>query len=254
MRETFYNRRMSIPRFYCPEPLSPGVRIDLPDALVRHAVRVLRKVEGDSLILFNGQGGEYQARLVDVDRRGASAEILEWQDIERESPRKITLYQAVQSGDKMDLTIQKAVELGVANIVPLVSARSVLKLDAKRKEQRLERWRAIAISACEQCQRNQIPSISPIENLATCLANAPKNLRLLLNPIGAHSLTEILAPLPGIAIDILVGAEGGFTDDEIKLAESVGFVSLRFGSRILRTETAGLAVVSVIQHVWGDLN
>jgi 16S rRNA (uracil1498-N3)-methyltransferase len=242
------------PRFYCPLPLAVGERVDLPARVAQHAVRVLRLRCGDALTLFNGAGGEYRARIIDGVRARVSVEVYEWLATERESPLSVSLVQALQAGEKMDLTVQKAVELGVGRIVPVLSRRSVLRLEGERAQRRLEHWRGIVAAACEQCGRNRLPEVAAPESLEKWLMRKPVNasVRLTLAPTAGCSLTT-LPPAAGGAIELLVGPEGGLAPEEVRLAALTGFVSVRLGPRVLRTETAGLAALAAIQFLWGDL-
>ena len=241
---------MNLPRFYCREALAPGAHVDLPAPVARHAVRVLRLPPGAPMILFDGRGGEYLAHIQRIERDRVIAELAAWQDVERESRLTVTLVQAVQAGDKMDFTIQKAVELGVKDIVPVDSRRSVIRLSGERAGKRVAHWQGVAASACEQCGRNQVPNVAPLEKLESWLARPPGDgLRLMLAPDAEDTLAE----LPPIgSVQLLIGAEGGLDPQEIIAAKQAGFQSVRLGPRILRTETAGLAALAAMQVLWGD--
>jgi len=247
---------MSSPRFFCPGPLRAGACVDLPESAARHACRALRLRVGDALVLFDGSGGEYACCITEVGRDRVAVELGEWQDVERESSLAISLVQALQTGEKMDLTVQKAVELGVARIVPVTSRRSVLRLDGERALRRVEHWRGIAVSACEQCGRNRLPEVLAPVVLERWLGQPgrPGDLRLMLDPASPHTLNDLTPPHCGGALEVLIGAEGGLAPEESRLAESAGFVSVRLGPRILRTETAGLATLAAIQCLWGDFS
>lgn len=241
---------MNLPRFYCREALAPGAHIDLPEPVARHAVRVLRLPPGAAIILFDGRGGEYEARIQRIERERVVAELGAWRDVECESRLSVTLVQAVQAGDKMDFTIQKAVELGVKDIVPVDSRRSVIRLAGERAGKRVAHWQGVASSACEQCGRNQVPNVAPLEKLEHWLAR-PFNdgLRLMLMP----DAEETLADLPAFEqVQLLIGAEGGLDPQEVIAARQAGFRGVRLGPRILRTETAGLAALAAMQALWGD--
>lgn len=209
---------------------------------------------GDDLVLFNGQGGEYAARIASIERSRVSVDVLAWNSVERESPINVTLVQALQSGEKMDMTVQKAVELGVSRIVPVMSKRSVVRLDGARAEKRVEHWRGVAVAACEQCGRNRLPEVVPLGGLDAWLSAAPNDgaLRLMLAPGAGLTLDRIEPPTPGSRIELLIGAEGGLSPDELEKATRAGYVSVCLGPRILRTETAGLAALAVLQALWGD--
>lgn len=244
---------MSLPRFYCPFALDAGARTSLPPAAAHHAARVLRLNPGDNLILFNGTGGEYRARIIRIGPAGdeVSAEVLEWAAREVEPPLPVLLAQAISGGEKMDYTLQKAVELGVARIQPLQSERSVVRLSGERAQKRVQHWQQVAIAACEQCGRNRIPEVAPIKPLASWLAedHAP-GLKLMLSPQAASRLRDL--PQPETGVILLAGPEGGFSAREIEMAKTREFIQARLGPRVLRTETAALAALAAIQSLWGD--
>ena len=249
-----YNTGMTYPRFYCPLPLPVGATVDLPENAARHACRALRLREGDELVLFDGNGGEYFCRILTAARDAVAATVLRWDQVERESNVPVTLVQSLQAGDKMDTTVQKAVELGVARIVPVAARRSVLKLAGDRATRRVEHWRAITASACEQCGRNRLPPVGDIVELGRWLKNPTggPNLRLLLAPGATDSLAQLEPPAEGGGVELLIGPEGGLAPEEMDLAEAAGFRAVRFGPRVLRTETAGMAALAAIQALWGD--
>ena len=240
-----------IPRFHCPLPLAAGAAIELPDTAAHHALRVLRLKAGDALTLFNGEGGEFAATLERADARAAVARIAAWRAVERESPLAVTVVQGLASGERMDFALQKAVELGAAAVQPVTTTRSVTRLDASRADKRLAHWRQIAIAACEQCGRNRVPEVLPLRDLDDWL-RAPTRaaLRLLFAPDAVQTIGEVARP--GGAIELLVGAEGGLTDDETTAAMRAQFVAVRMGPRVLRTETAALAALAALNVLWGD--
>jgi 16S rRNA (uracil1498-N3)-methyltransferase len=241
---------MNQPRFYCREALSPGAHVDLPEPVARHAVRVLRLPPGAAVVLFDGRGGEYDARIERIERGRVVAALGAWRDVERESGLAVTLIQAVQAGEKMDYTVQKAVELGVSHIVPVDSRRSVTRLSGERAARRVAHWQGVAAAACEQCGRNQVPQLAPLEKLENWLARpANGTLRLILAPDAEQALVD-LPPVNNV--QMLIGAEGGLDPQEIVAAQQVGFTAVRMGPRILRTETAGLAALAAMQALWGD--
>lgn len=241
---------MTFPRFFCPGPLAPGAVLALPEGAAAHAARVLRLAAGDAVTLFDGRGGEYAARIAAVRKAAVDAEVLAFRERECESPLAIRLVQALQAGDKMDLTVQKAVELGVAAILPVASRRSVVRLDGERAARRVAHWQGVAVAACEQCGRNRVPEVAAIEPLDRWLARpAAAPLRLMLSP--AAELTLQALP-PARSLELLIGAEGGLDPREVEMAEAAGFVGVRLGPRVLRTETAGLAALAAIQTLWGD--
>jgi 16S rRNA (uracil1498-N3)-methyltransferase len=245
----FQDNSKMIPRFYSTLPL--GLRsVDLPEAAAHHALRVLRLKPGDAVTLFNGEGGEYPGRLVEAGP-SVRAELEGRREIERESPLDVTLAQALPGGDKMDWLVQKAVELGVSRIVPLAAARSVVKLAGERAVRRVEHWRSVAVSACEQCGRNRIPEILPLLDLRNWLCGLAQSAgaRLLLSPASGLRLREVRAPA---GIVLLIGPEGGLTEAEEAAARAAGFQGVSLGPRILRTETAGAAALAALAALHGD--
>jgi 16S rRNA (uracil1498-N3)-methyltransferase len=242
-----------MPRFYSPEKLAPGALIRLSDNAAMHASRALRMKVGDSAVLFNGDGNDYQCELTHMSKNEVGAKVKSVKANTCESPLTITLIQAISSGDRMDFTMQKAVELGVTAIQPISSQRSVVKLTGERAEKRREHWQNIVISACEQCGRSIVPEVRPITSLAQWLGQSEAaTLRIILSPGAPQSLHEL--PKPAGVIQLLIGAEGGLTEDEISLATSHQFTPIRLGNRILRTETAALTALSSLQTRWGDFN
>ena len=202
------------------------------------------------MILFDGRGGQYGARIERIERDRVFAELGAWEEIERESVLAVTLVQALQGGDKMDFTIQKAVELGVADIVPVDSRRSVLRLSGERAGKRVAHWQGVAASACEQCGRNRVPLVAPLEKIENWLARpAGNSLRLMLAPDADVTLAELP---PAKNVQLLVGAEGGLDPQEVIAAQQAGFRAVRLGPRVLRTETAALAALAAMQALWGD--
>ena len=237
-------------RLFVEAPLAPGTELPLPQAAVQHALRVLRLKAGDAVTLFNGDGRQYPARLVEARPGAARVHIDGVQAPVRESPLRITLIQSLARGDKMDWIIQKAVELGVVRILPVTSERSEVRLDGARSDKRLQHWRAIAIAACEQCGRNVLPEMRAAESLATCLAACPAGSRWMLHPCGTMRLRDIAAESAELLL--AVGPEGGFGDNDLAALQRAGFEGLALGPRILRTETAGLAALAALQAVRGD--
>jgi 16S rRNA (uracil1498-N3)-methyltransferase len=241
------------PRFFVALEMVPamaGATIDLPDAVAHHAVRVVRLVPGDALTLFTGGGGEYAATLTRADKRGAAVRIERFDPVERESPLAVTLAQGVAANDAMDYAVRKAVELGVAAIQPLTTARSAPLPSGERGERRVAHWRQIAIAACEQCGRNRVPEIAPPRPLAEWLA-AWRGPGFALAPSAAASVATQRAPTAPLAL--LVGPEGGLDERELRAALERGFVAVRLGPRVLRTETAAVAALTALQTLWGDL-
>lgn len=240
-------------RFYTNSPLQINTIAQLSESAAAHAGKALRLEAGDEATLFNGDGFDYRCTLTEVKKNAVSAQIISAEKINSESPLNITLLQAISSGDRMDFTIQKAVELGVRLIQPINSQRSVVKLTAERAERRTEHWQNIAISACEQSGRAFVPKVLPPLALDKWLSlNSQQNeLRIQLNPIGAKRLAEISKPSSS-NITLLIGAEGGLSPEEIDTATKNGFESILLGPRILRTETAALTAIATMQTLWGD--
>ncbi|BCM25866.1 16S rRNA (uracil(1498)-N(3))-methyltransferase [Methyloradius palustris] len=242
---------MATPRFYCPKKFSTGSNLELPENAATHAARVLRMQAGDKAILFNGDGFDYLAELTSVSKSQVGVKIISSQLISNESPLKITLLQGISAGDRMDFTIQKAVEMGVSSIQPISTQRSVVKLSAERAEKRIEHWQNVMISACEQSGRAIVPEIAAPVSLAQWFSKKPSfDLGITLAPSATQSLKELSKPTGNICL--LIGAEGGLTDDEINLASLQGFKPVTLGKRILRTETAALAAIAAMQTLWGD--
>ena len=237
------------PRFFAPVDLALGAEIRLPDRAAHH-LAVLRLRGGDGVTLFNGRGGEFAAELVRLSAGQAWARVLTGCDPERESPLCVALAQCVSSGDRMDTTLQKSTELGVRRIVPLASERSVVRLSGDRAEKRVAHWRNVVIAACEQCGRNRVPEVAGITGIEAFLHDEdPGDLRLLLDPEADRALRELPRPEK---VSLLVGPEGGLTERERASAERAGYVPVRFGPRVLRTETAPLAAIAAMQTLWGD--
>ena len=241
-------------RLYVPGELVPGRAYALPPQQAHHATRVLRLKAGDAVTLFNGDGAEYDAVVARVAGNAVTVKVGDARDGARESPLEIVLGQALSSGERMDYTVQKAVELGVAAIHPLAAARSVVRLAGERAAKRVAHWQAVAISACEQSGRNRVPPVAPVAELAAWLARPAAGgagaLRLLLSPAGATGLRDL--PRPAASIVLLAGPEGGFTPEEEAVARHCRFTPVRLGPRVLRTETAAVAALAALQALWGD--
>jgi len=243
------------PRFYCPFPLAPGAQVELPGQAAHHAMKVLRMKAGDTVILFDGRGGEWRAEILGAGRScqcAARVALREFNDRESESPLDITLVQGLPSGDKMDWVVEKCVELGVTAIQPIAAKRSVIRLSAERMAKRVAHWNAIAAAACEQCGRNRVPQVAPVLDLPQYLgvAKAQNAMRLLLAPAAGKALRTL--DKPAGAVLVMVGPEGGWEEGEILAAQAAGFASLSLGPRVMRTETAGAAVLAAMQAAWGD--
>jgi len=236
-----------VPRLFVDAALAPRSRLLLSEDAAHHAARVLRLGDGDAVTLFDGRGGEYAARLQMPSRGRVLAETAEFRAVERESSLAVTLVQALSSSEKMDFTIQKASELGVAAIQPVLSARSVVRLSVEREAKKLERWRRVAIAACEQCGRNRIPDL--LEPLPLDRYAAPAGAaKLLLSPAGSAKL----AGLARSPLVLAIGPEAGFSEAEEQQLQRDGFVPVRIGPRVLRTETAALAALAALNALAGD--
>ena len=243
---------MRLIRVHAAQPLSAGAEVALPEAAAHHVARVLRLRPGAPLVLFDGSGADFRAEIVAVEGDRVRARVVERTAGLRESPLGITLVQAVSRGERMDWTLQKATELGVRAIQPVLSARSVVRLDGQQAAKKHRHWQAIVAGACEQCGRSVLPEVRPPLDLPRFLAEVPREgQRLVLSPTGPGSL----AGLPGMAarVELLIGPEGGLDDAELAAAERAGFAPVRLGPRVLRTETAGIAALAVLQALWGDL-
>lgn len=239
---------MRMTRVYSESPLVAEASMPLDDAAAHHVSTVLRMRQGDGIVLFH-DGVEAEARIEAIGRRGVQVIVGECRVLSRESPLSITLAQGVSRGERMDYTIQKAVELGVAAIAPIITARTTVRLDEDRSEKRLEHWRRVIIGACEQSGRNRLPVLHPITTLDAWLSHPIDGLGLLLRGDATAGLQE---PGPDTAITLLIGPEGGLGADEVAAAERVGYRPVRMGPRILRTETAALAAIAALQALYGD--
>lgn len=246
------------PRFFCPAPLPENTRIRLPEALSHHAVRVLRLKAGSPIVLFNGQGGQVSGTL-DIEGKQGFAQLGQHQAIDVELAGRITLVQGMASSDKMDWIVEKAVELGACHLVPIAARRSVLQLSGERLEKRMAHWQRIIESASEQCGRNRLMALSPAHKLADFLEQHtrqnPEETLLLCHPGAERNLVEALAvagiPEQTNKVTILVGPEGGWSEEELEQAQNHGITPVRFGERILRTETAGSALITAISALCG---
>lgn len=239
-------------RIHIDSPLSEHGSTVLEGQPAEHLVRVLRQDVGAQVVLFNGDGHDYAATITAVERRQVQLQIATRHSPGNESPLRLTLAQGIARGEKMDLIIQKACELGVAEIVPLHTERSEVRLDEKRSAKRLEHWRAVAISAAEQSGRAVVPVIHPARPLAVWLDSLPAEgpLRLSLSPDGEQRLRQLQLPASGAML--MVGPEGGLGERDLEALDGKGFQRLQLGPRILRTETAGLAAAAALQAVHGD--
>jgi 16S rRNA (uracil1498-N3)-methyltransferase len=244
---------MRITRIHVDQPLAPATELSLPAQAAEHVARVLRMNEGDALAIFNGDGFDYNAIVLRLGKREVIVRIEGRAAAASESPLRLTLAQAVARGEKMDLIVQKATELGVARIVPLFTERSEVKLDAARAEKRLQHWRAVAVSACEQSGRGRIPEVTSPLPLQTWLDGLDEDAaqRLALLPAGTLRPRDLHFGAAGGWL--VVGPEGGLGERDVAALRGAGFDGLCLGPRILRTETAGLAALAALQALHGDL-
>ncbi|KZC75689.1 RNA methyltransferase, RsmE family [Neisseria flavescens] len=239
-----------MPRFYVDFALSPDSVVELPDDVVRH-LNVLRVKNTEEIVLFNGNGKAYPALPEVLEKRRASVRILREEATDNESPLNITLVQAVSSAERMDFTLQKSVELGVAEIRPVISERCVVRLSGERAEKRVARWQEIVVSACEQSGRNIVPKVLPLTTYAQALQQLPQETtKLLMSLNRAQKLSDVQPQSDKVVF--MVGPEGGWTEKEEQQAFDAGFQSVTLGKRVLRTETASLAAIAAMQTLWGD--
>ncbi len=244
---------MRLTRSHVALPLHCDQEVTLPEESANHLLRVLRLREGDACILFNGDGSDYHARITVAGKREARALVERAQALSNESPLRITLLQGIARGEKMDLILQKATELGVAAIVPVNAERTEVKLDAVRMEKRLAHWRSVVVSACEQSGRARVPTVAaPLGLHEAAQASDPQARRLTLDPQGEHRLSTLSANVDQGLI-VAIGPEGGWSPRDRATLADAGFTGLQLGPRILRTETAGLAAIAALQARFGDL-
>ena len=241
-----------MPRFHCPQPLAVGETIALPDPVAHHAW-VVRLQPGAELTLFNGDGGEYLAQLAAVGKKSASARILAFVERDRELPYEITLAQALPEASKMDWIIEKAVEMGVAAIQPLAAQRCVVRLAGERAEKRQAHWQGVIVAASEQSGRNRLARLAPLDSFNGWIGQNDMHKRILLTPRASQALPEWARHLPPQALTLLVGPEGGYTEQEEDAAIARGAIALSVGPRVLRTETAAIAAVAALNALWGGM-
>jgi 16S rRNA (uracil1498-N3)-methyltransferase len=240
-------------RVYVDMELAEGQLLTLPAGAYQHLVVVLRRIPGDRVVLFNGRGGEYSVSIESVARRALTVRVNGFRDIARESPLQVTLGQAVSKGERMDYAIQKAVELGVTAIQPLITDHVVVRLNAERWERKCEHWQAIALSASEQCGRTRVPQIAAPLDLRDWITRAPPDALKLVLSLAPGSLPVSSLKHHGQPVWLLVGPEGDLSEVELQLTDLAGFSNITLGPRTLRTETAGVVALSVLQSLWGDL-
>jgi 16S rRNA (uracil1498-N3)-methyltransferase len=244
---------------YVEAPLAPGEKINVGGAAANHIARVLRLRTGDALTLFNGSGAEYGASIEEFRKDSVLVTVTDERQVERESPLMLTLAQGISRGERMDWILQKATELGVSRIVPVFTERSVVRLDAKQAQRKLQHWRGIAIAACEQCGRNKVPDLTLPVDIHEFLAGARESqagtaappMHLLLSPTAELGIGDFAHT--ATSVTVLIGPEGGLTEVEQESAIRAGFTPVRMGPRILRTETAAIAALTVLQQEFGDL-
>jgi 16S rRNA (uracil1498-N3)-methyltransferase len=241
---------MRVPRIYTGQPLRSGTHIELEAGASQHVASALRMQVGDALVLFDGRGGEYRARIDSISKKSVTVVTTEHLGRELESPLAIHLGIAVSRGDRMDWVVQKSTELGVREITPLFTERTEVRLAADRAAKKLQHWRQVAVSACEQCGRNTLPSIHELTNLADWITATDADCRLVLHHRSEGPTLPDAAPHK---VDLLIGPEGGLSEAEIEAAESAGYFSLALGPRVMRTETAPLAAMAILQAKWGDM-
>lgn len=242
---------MRIPRVHVTEALTAHVEQALPEAAAHHVQTVLRLRPGAELLLFDGTGGEYPAEVLNAHRRGVMVRVGAWRDVERESPLEVVLVQGISRGERMDYTLQKAVELGVTAIVPVRTERTMVALKDERADRRIAHWERVVAGACEQCGRNRIPPVAEVQTLDAWLGQPTPECGLLLVGTADSALPELPAPAPRITL--LIGPEGGLSPAEQAAAQAAGYRPVRFGPRVLRTETAALVALAVLQSAYGDL-
>lgn len=246
----WYAANGKMPRFYVPTALSEGHSVTLPEGVARHVTRVLRLGAGAPLVVFDGQGSEAGVRLAEVSRKQATVSVEAVWAGRFESPLQVHLGQAISKGDRMDYAIQKAVELGVAAITPLHTRRGDVRLKGEREAKKLAHWQAVAASACEQSGRATVPPVHPPLSLDEWLVQRDEPLRLMLHPATESGLQAAGSPR---AAALLIGPEGGLAPEDTAAARAAEFTPLTLGPRVLRTETAPVVALTLLQHLWGDI-
>lgn len=234
-----------MPRFHCPGPLAAGQSLDLPAGAARHA-QVLRLQPGAAITLFNGEGGEWEAAVERMGRSEVRVQVGDYLAVEREAPREVHLVLGMPANERMDWLVEKATELGVASIQPLVTERSVLRLSGERAERKRAHWQGVAIAACEQCGRNRVPPIHPAADLARWIAAAPAGAARLVLSLADQAQPLSRAVPGGGPVLVLSGPEGGLSAQEEAAALAAGFTALSLGARVLRAETAPLALLAAL--------
>lgn len=242
---------MRIPRIYHPKPLSAPDDIALSDDAANHVGRVLRMQPGNKVALFDGSNQIFNAEITHIDKKQVRVQITDQRLEDRESPLNLHLGQVISRGEKMEFTIQKSIELGVNTITPLISERCGVKLDQERFEKKVQQWQKIAIAACEQCGRNRVPEIRPVIRLEEWCAEPESGLKLNLHPRASLSINTLSMPVNDIRL--LIGPEGGLSQEEIDMTARYDFTEILLGPRVLRTETAALTAIAALQIRFGDL-
>ena len=243
---------MRIPRIYHPESLKNQSTCQLSEDAANHVGRVLRMTEGEQIELFDGSNHIYPAKIIEASKKAVKVEILGCELSDKESNLSIHLGQVISRGDRMEFTIQKSVELGVKTITPLWSERCGVKLNEERQDKKLQQWQKIAIAACEQCGRNEIPEIRPMMKLTDWCKEQDGMLKLNLHPRAQYTIRQ-LPNMPKEGVRLLIGSEGGLSPEEIAMTETEGFTEVLLGKRVLRTETASLAAITALQVCFGDI-
>lgn len=238
-------------RIYTQDNIVPPAEVPLHEAGRHHLYTVLRKKAGDEIYLFNDSDREYKTRIKAISKKECLLEILATEECQRESNLDITLYQALSKNDKMDWVIQKSVELGISRIVPVITEHSQIKLNSEKANKKREHWQSVIVSACEQSGRCRVPQVQLPENIKSAIDNCTSRHRLILHPHQGGKLHELDIDNKD-SIALFIGPEGGFSEQEIKQCLASGFQSIRFGPRILRTETAPIAILGALQAIWGD--
>ena len=241
-----------MPRFFCNQPFDTGMLLALPDAVARH-VQVLRLKEGELITLFNGTGGEYTASIERLEKKQVQVLVKSFSAREAETAHSLCLAQVLPEGSKMDWIIEKAVELGATAIQPLISSRSVVRLNEDRAMKKMHHWAGIMASAAEQCGRNRLPQLSEPQPFLNWITQQDLHHRILLSPRGSQPLSHWARHQPAQAVTLIIGPEGGLSQAEEEAAIAHGVLCLTLGERVLRTETAGLAAMAALHAVWGEL-
>lgn len=237
-------------RLYFPGEIAAHGECRVAAAQAHHVIHVLRLQAGAPLTLFDGRGTEYAALIKRIDKSGLTLSVTARREVSRESPLDVVLAQGVSSGERMDYTVQKCVELGISAIQPLITQRSVVRLAGERADKRVAHWQSIAAAACEQCGRNRVPQVMPVQPFTRWLGAPPNGARYLLSPHAGQRLREFARPAD--TVTLLVGPEGGWNEEETAAARLTGFAPMALGPRVLRTETAAVAALAAMQALWGD--